>query len=73
MERMTNKPAEMSTIEYNGEIIPIIETKYHLYMADNEGEVLVLQNLPNKEIRLNGQPISDIELIKKLRSLNNGQ
>lgn len=59
----------MTTIEYNGEVIPIPETKYHLYLADNEGEVLVFQNLPKKEIRLNGQPISDTELIKKLRSL----
>lgn len=38
-------------------------------MADGEGEVLVFQNLPNKEIRLNGQVVSDTELIKKLRSL----
>lgn len=59
----------MNTIEYNGEIIPITETKYHLYIADNEGEVLVFQNLPKKEIRLNGHVISDTELIKKLRSL----
>lgn len=46
-----------------------IESHYHLYIADNEGEVLVFQNLPKKEIRLNGKPVSDIELIKKLRSL----
>lgn len=58
----------MNIIEHNEEIIPIPETKYHLYIADGDGEVLVFQNLPKKEIRLNGHVISDTELIQKLRS-----